>query len=281
MEVMCRVLEVSRSGYYAWRGRAPSVTAERQVALTEQIRQVHAASRKIYGAPRVHRELRQAGVRCARGTVAKLMRKAAIRSKMQRRFVVRTTDSRHGHPLAANCLNRQFQRSQPNQAWVADITYIPTGEGWLYLAAVLDLCSRKIVGWASGDSLAAELCCRALRMALVHRRPQQAVLHHSDRGVQYACDEYQQLLSQHGLDRSMSRTGNCYDNAVMESFFGTLKTELVHHETYPTRAAAQQSLFEYIEVFYNRKRLHSTLDYVSPADYEAQLSTAINEKSAD
>jgi putative transposase len=281
VEVMCRVLEVSRSGYYAWRGRAPSVTAQRQVALTEQIRQVHAASRQVYGAPRVHRELLAADVRCARGTVAKLMRKAAIRSKRQRRFVVRTTDSRHGHPLAANCLNRRFERPQPNQAWVADITYIATGEGWLYLAAVLDLHSRKIVGWATGDSLAAELCCRALQMALLQRRPRPRVLHHSDRGVQYACDEYQQLLSQHGLSRSMSRTGNCYDNAVMESFFGTLKTELVHHETYPTRAAAQQSLFEYIEVFYNRRRLHSTLDYVSPADYEARLSTTISAKSAD
>jgi putative transposase len=275
VEVMCRVLEVSRSGYYAWRGRAPSLTAQRQVALTERIRQVHAASRQVYGAPRVHRALLAVDVRCARGTVAKLMRKAAIRSKRCRRFVVRTTDSRHAHPIAPNCLNRQFQRPQPNQAWVADITYIATGEGWLYLAAVLDLCSRKIVGWASGDSLAAELCCRALQTALAQRRPRQAVLHHSDRGVQYACDEYQQLLSQHGLARSMSRTGNCYDNAVMESFFGTLKTELVHHEKYPTRAAARQSLFEYIEVFYNRRRLHSTLDYVSPADYEAQLGAAI------
>jgi transposase InsO family protein len=278
---MCRVLEVSRSGYYAWRGRAPSVTAQRQVELTERIRQVHAASRQVYGAPRVHRELLAADVRCARGTVARLMRKAAIRSKMQRRFVVRTTDSRHGHPIAPNCLNRRFQRTRPNQAWVADITYIPTGEGWLYLAAVLDLHSRKIVGWATGDSLAAELCCRALRRALVERRPRQALLHHSDRGVQYACDEYQKLLSAHGLARSMSRTGNCYDNAVMESFFGTLKTELVHHEKYPTRAAARQSLFEYIEVFYNRRRRHSTLDYLSPAEYEARLSATSSVKSAD
>ena len=272
MEVMCRVLEVSRSGYYAWRGRAPSTTARRQIELTERIRQVHGRSRQIYGSPRVHRELLAADVRCSRNTVAKLMRKAAIRSKMRRRFVVRTTDSRHGHPIAPNRLNREFQRTQPNQAWAADITYIPTGEGWLYLAAVIDLCSRKIVGWSTSDSLAAELSCRALRMALVHRRPRQAVLHHSDRGVQYACDQYQQVLSERGLTPSMSRRGNCYDNAVMESFFGTLKTELVHHETYPTREVARQSLFEYIEVFYNRQRRHSALDYISPADHEARLS---------
>jgi len=272
VEVMCRVLEVSRSGYYAWRGRAPSVTAQRQIELTERIRQVHDRSRQIYGSPRVHRELLAADVSCSRNTVAKLMRKAAIRSKMRRRFVVRTTDSRHGHPIAPNRLNREFERSQPNQAWAADITYIPTGEGWLYLAAVIDLCSRKIVGWSTSDSLAAELSCRALRMALAHRRPRQAVLHHSDRGVQYACDQYQQVLSERGLTPSMSRRGNCYDNAVMESFFGTLKTELVHHETYPTREAARQSLFEYIEVFYNRQRRHSALDYISPADYEVRLS---------
>jgi putative transposase len=274
VQVMCRVLQVSRSGYYAWRRRAPCVTVRRQVELTERIRQVHCASRQVYGAPRVHRELLAADVRCSRGTVAKLMRKAAIRSKMRRRFVVRTTDSRHAHPVAPNLLNRQFQRPRPDQAWAADITYISTDEGWLYLAAVIDLCSRKIVGWATSDSLAAELSCRALRMALLHRKPGRTVLHHSDRGVQYACDEYQRLLSEHGLTPSMSRTGDCYDNAMMESFFGTLKTELVHHEKYSTREAVQQSLFEYIEVFYNRRRRHSALGYLSPAEHEAQLKTA-------
>jgi transposase InsO family protein len=269
---MCHVLQVSRSGYYAWRRRAPSATAQWRAELTEQIRQVHRTSREVYGAPRVHRELLAAEVRCSRKTVAKLMRRAGIRSKMRRRFVVRTTDSRHAHPIAKNRLNRLFEQAQPDQVWAADITYIPTGEGWLYLAALIDLCSRKIVGWATGDSLAAELSCQALRMALLHRRPKATVLHHSDRGVQYACDEYQQLLTDHGLTPSMSRKGNCYDNAVIESFFGTLKTELVHHEQYATHEAARQSLFEYIEVFYNRRRRHSALDYVSPAEYEARLS---------
>jgi putative transposase len=271
VEVMGRVLRVSRSGFYAWRKRAPSATARRQTELAERIRQVHQGSRAVYGAPRVHRELLAADVRCSKNTVAKLMKQADLRSKMHKRFVVRTTDSRHPHPIAANRLNRQFQQPQPDHVWAADITYIPTGEGWLYLAALIDLCSRKIVGWATSDSLAAEVSCRALRMALVHRRPRGPLLHHSDRGVQYACDDYQRLLSEHGLAASMSRVGNCYDNAVIESFFGTLKTELAHHESYPTREAARQSLFEYIEIFYNRQRRHSALDYVSPHEYEQAL----------
>lgn len=279
MEVMCRVLEVSRSGYYAWRGRAPSAAAERRIKLTEQICQVHQKSDQVYGAVRVYRQLLTTDMRCSRNTVAKLMRRAGLRSKMQRRFVVRTTDSRHAHPIAKNLLNREFQRDDVNQAWAADITYIRTGEGWLYLAVLMDLCSRKIVGWATSDSLAAEMCCRALRMAMLHRRPQQPVLHHSDRGVQYACDEYGQLISESGLEPSMSRTGNCYDNAVIESFFGTLKTELVYHQNYATREAARQSLFEYIEVFYNRERLHSTLGYVSPATFEANLAKERESKS--
>jgi transposase InsO family protein len=200
--------------------------------------------------------------------VAKLMRLRGIRSKTRRRFVVRTTDSRHGYPLAANRLNRQFQQPAANQAWAADITYIPTAEGWLYLAAVIDLYSRKIVGWATADHLRAELPATALRMALRERNPSQELLHHSDRGVQYACDDYQQLLAKHNVVASMSRKGNCYDNAVMESFFGTLKTELTHHETFVTREDAKQTLFEYIEVFYNRKRRHSALGYCSPVEYE-------------
>jgi transposase InsO family protein len=271
---MCSVLKVSRSGYYAWRGRTPSPTARRQGELVEQIGQVHAASRRIYGAPRVYRELLACEVRCSKNTVAKLMRKAGLRSKMHKRFVVRTTDSRHGHPIAPNTLNRQFTQAKPNQTWAADITYIPTAEGWLYLAAVIDLCSRKIVGWTTSDSLAAELTCEALRGALIQRELPGGLLHHSDRGVQYACDDYQQVLARGGLTASMSRKGNCYDNAVMESFFGTLKTELVHHESYPTREAARQSLFEYIEVFYNRRRRHSALGYVSPDEYEQALSAS-------
>lgn len=272
MVVMCRVLCVSRSGYYAWRRRAPSATALRRAELTARIGQAHAESRRIYGAPRVHRELLAQDMRCSKNTVAKLMRKAGLRSKRRRRFVVRTTDSRHAHPIAPNRLNRKFQQAELNQAWAADITYIPTAEGWLYLAVVIDLCSRKIVGWSTSDSLAAELTCRALREAFLKRKPSGPLVHHSDRGVQYACDAYQQLLAGRNLATSMSRKGNCYDNAVLESFFGTLKTELVHHERYPTREAARQSLFEYIEVFYNRRRRHSALDYRSPHQYEQELS---------
>jgi putative transposase len=270
VDLTCRVLGVSRSGYYAWSRRAASAAVRRREDLTDRICQVHRGSREVYGAPRIHRELRSAGVRCSKNTVAKLMRQAAIRSKTRRRFVVHTTDSRHSHPIAPNRLNRCFEQTEPNKVWVSDITYIPTGEGWLYLAAVLDLYSRKIVGWATSDSLAAELSCRALRMAVQQRSPIGAVLHHSDRGVQYACEEFQELLRQHGITPSMSRTGNCYDNAVMESFFSAVKRELTHHHCYPTREAARQSLFEYIEVFYNRRRLHSALDYVSPAEYETR-----------
>jgi putative transposase len=284
VNLMCHVLQVSRSGYYAWRRRAPSVAAERQTQLTEQIRRVHKRSRAIYGSPRVHRELLAEDVRCSKNTVAKLMRAAGLRSKRRKRYRVRTTDSRHGHPTAPNRLNRAFCQPQPNQVWAADITYIATAEGWLYLAVVIDLCSRMIVGWSTSDSLAAELCVRALEAAVTQRRPRQAVLHHSDRGVQYACDDYQGLLAKHGLQPSMSRRGNCYDNAVTESFFGTLKTELVHHERYATREAARQSLFEYIEVFYNRSRRHSALGYVSPTEYEQQLEIgahAIRRSQAD
>lgn len=268
---MCDVLCVSRSGYYTWRGRGQSAMAQRRAKLTGEIRRVHAQSRAIYGSPRVHRVLAAGGIRCSKNTVAKLMRSEGLRSKRHKRFRVRTTDSRHPHPIAPNRLNREFCRSQPNQAWGADVTYIRTGEGWLYLAVVIDLCSRKIVGWATSDSLAADLCVRALEATLQERRPQKPPLHHSDRGVQYACEAYQQVLTQHGLQPSMSRRGDCYDNAVTESFFGTLKTELVHHEQYPTREAGRQSLFEYIEVFYNRQRCHSSLGYLSPTEYEQHL----------
>ena len=269
---MCHVLHVSRSGYYAWRQRPPSAQAQRRAELVGRIRQVHAASRKNYGSPRVWFELDAQGVRCSKNTVAKLMRQNGIRAQTKRRFVVRTTDSRHGHPVAENRLNRQFHRPLPNQAWAADITYIPTTEGWLYLAAVIDLGSRKIVGWSTADHLRAELVCDALEMAITHRQPVGELLHHSDRGVQYACDAYQGLLAKHDLTPSMSRTGNCYDNAVIESFFGTLKTELIHHATYATRADAHLALFDYIEIYYNRQRRHSTLGYQTPAEFEASLN---------
>jgi putative transposase len=266
------VLGASRSGYYAWRDRPPSPAAVRRDRLVEQIREAHRESRSTYGSPRVHRELKALGVACCENTVAKLMRLHDIRSKARRRFVARTTDSRHDRPVAENVLAREFYPDRPDTAWAADITYIPTAEGWLYLAAVIDLCSRKVVGWATADHLRAELPVEALRMALTHRRPTGELLHHSDRGVQYASDAYQSLLAEHGIEPSMSRKGNCWDNAVVESFFSTLKRELVHHENYVSHAEARRSLFEYIEVFYNRKRRHSTLGYRSPTEFEARLT---------
>jgi transposase InsO family protein len=270
--LMCRVLEVSRSGYYAWSVRPESPRAQRRARLTEQIRQAHQQSRQTYGSPRVHRELAAQGVPCCENTVAKLMRQAEIRSKARRRFVVRTTDSRHDQPVAENTLDRQFHVDRPDRVWAADITYVPTDQGWLYLAVVLDLCTRWVIGWATADHLRSELASQALRMALTHRRPAEGVLHHSDRGVQYACEDYRSLVASHGIELSMSRVGNCYDNAVVESFFSTLKRELVHHERYADHREADRSLFEYIEVFYNRRRRHSTLGYRSPAEFEASLN---------
>jgi putative transposase len=270
--LLCEVLGVSRSGYYAWRDRPPSPTAVRRERLVEQIREAHRESRAIYGSPRVHRELESRGVACCENTVAKLMRANDIRSKARRRFVARTTDSRHDRPVAENVLAREFYPDRPDTAWAADITYVPTAEGWLYLAAVIDLCSRKVVGWATADHLRADLAVEALRMALIHRKPAGELLHHSDRGVQYASDAYQAVLAEHRIEPSMSRAGNCWDNAVVESFFSTLKRELVHHESYADHEEARRSLFEYIEVFYNRRRRHSTLGYRSPAEFEARLN---------
>jgi transposase InsO family protein len=269
--VLCDVLGVSRSGFYAWRDRPPSPTALRRERLIEQIREAHEEARSVYGSPRVHRELKARGIVCCENTVAKLMRVHGIRSKASRRFVVRTTDSRHDRPVANNVLAREFYPDQPDTVWAADITYIPTAEGWLYLATVIDLCSRKVVGWATADHLRAELPVEALGMALTHRRPTGELLDHSDRGVQYASDASQSLLAAHGIEPSMSRTGNCWDNAVVESFFSTLKRELVHHEVDASHDEARRSLFESIEVFDNRKRRHSTLGYRSPAEFEARL----------
>jgi putative transposase len=271
VQLLCEILKVSRSGYYDWRERPASPQQQRRRQLLEQIRRVHERSRQIYGSPRIHAELKAAGVACCENTVAMLMKSGRIRSKLRRRFVVQTTDSRHACPIAPNLLERSFQQTTPNTVWVADLTYVQTQEGWLYLAAVLDLCSRKIVGWAMAEHMRAELCCDALNMGLRQRRPGAELLHHSDRGVQYACEEYQTLLAEHGIEVSMSRRGDCYDNAVMESFFGTLKTEQVYHNSYTTREEARQSIFEYIEVFYNRQRRHSALGYQSPEAFEASL----------
>jgi putative transposase len=271
VEALCNVLEVSRGGYYAWSQRPPSTGDLRRAALVGRIRAAHSESRATYGSPRVFRALKGGGVACCENTVAKLMKAEGIRSKSKRPFRVRTTDSRHDHPVAANVLNREFYPERADEVWTADITYVPTGEGWLYLAVVMDLFSRRIIGWSTADHLRAELTCDALEMALTHRRPNGELLHHSDRGVQYASGAYQELLAGHGIEPSMSRAGNCHDNAVTESFFSTLKGELTHHESYADREEARRSLFEYIEVFYNRKRLHSTLGYRSPADYEVRF----------
>ena len=272
VKITCRVLRVSRSGFYAWHRRGPSMQAQRREVLGKRIREVHEQSRGVYGSPRVHRTLVACGESVCENTVAKVMKTQQIKAKTAKSFVPCTTDSDHQSPVASNTLNRDFQASLPNQKWVTDMTYIPTDEGWVYLAVVLDLCSRRVVGWAMADHMRSELVVDALNMALAHRRPTRGLLHHSDRGVQYASDAYQGLLADHGIECSMSRKGNCYDNAAMESFFGTLKTELVYQERYVTRAEARASIFEYIEVFYNRQRLHSTLGYQCPEAFEAGLN---------
>jgi transposase InsO family protein len=267
--LICRVLKVSRSGFYAWLRREPSARQRRREHLVQKIKVVHQQNRGLYGSPRVHRALLIDGQTVSRNTVAKLMRQERIRAKTKRRFVPRTTDSRHHQPVARNLLDRNFAAPGPNRKWVADITYVPTEEGWLYLAAVLDLFSRKIVGWAMADHLQTDLVSDALHMALAQRQPGDGLLHHSDRGVQYASDDYQQLLTAHGITVSMSGKGDCWDNAVMESFWATLKTEWVHQQQFQSRQQAKASIFEYIEVFYNRNRLHSSLGYVSPESFEA------------
>jgi transposase InsO family protein len=268
--VMCRVLLVSRSGFYAWQRRKPSRRTQRAEELIKKIRKVHEDSRGLYGSPRAHRALLIDGEVVSRNTVAKLMRKAKIRANTRKRFVPRTTDSRHDRPVADNLLERDFTAAAPNRKWLADITYVPSGEGWLYLAAVLDTFSRRVVGWSMAEHMEVDLVAEALNMAMMHRRPAGAkLLHHSDRGSQYASDDYQGLLERHGITVSMSGKGDCYDNAMMESFWATLKCELVHQRRYVTREQARQSIFEYIEVFYNRKRLHSSLGYVSPDSFEA------------
>ena len=269
---MCDTLQVSRSGFYAWMNRAPSARHQRQESLTTQIRQAYHASRCLYGSPRVHAELLERGIRVCLNTVAKLMKQAQIRSKIKRRFVVRTTDSNHVYPIAANVLDRQFAAAGPGQKWCCDITYIPTDRGWLYLAAVMDLCSRKIVGWSMADHLRASLCADALKMALDRQCPQAGLLHHSDRGIQYACEEYQQLLETEGITVSMSRSGNCYDNAAMESFFKTLKVELIYQTHFAGEPEARSTIFEYIEIYYNRQRRHSAIGYQSPEAFEASLN---------
>jgi len=265
---MCDVLRVSRSGYYAWRRRPVSGRSQQRELLLSEIKQIHHERKKdVYGSPRVHEELKARGKRCNVKTVAGIMRENGIQSKTAKKFKA-TTDSKHSRPVAQNVLNRNFDVQGANQVWLADITYVWTREGWLYLAAVEDLYSRKVVGWSLSERLHSRLVVDAFEMAIGRRLPGEELLHHSDRGSQYASEHYQRLLQAHGISCSMSRKGDCYDNAPMESFFATLKKELIYHEEYQTREEARQSIFEYIEVFYNRVRRHSALGYLSPDDFE-------------
>jgi putative transposase len=276
LRLMCRVLEVSPSGFYAWWRRPPSVRAIADELLLLRVRITHRQSGETYGAPRVHRALRAQGTRVGKKRVARLMREHELAARRRKRGV-RTTDSTHTHPIAPNLLDRQFDVTgvrDVNRIWVSDLTYIPTREGWLYLAGVLDLRSRRCVGWAMRETLDADLAVSALRMALGARRPAPGLIHHSDRGVQYACEAYRTLLDAHGLVASMSRKGDCWDNAVAESFFATLELELIVKSDWHTRDEARVAIFRYIETWYNRQRLHSTLGYLSPAQYEEQVQAA-------
>jgi len=266
---MSRVFGVSRSGYYQFLHATPSRRAQEDERLLLKIKAIHQSSRETYGSPRIHAELREEGETCSRKRVSKIMRKSAIMAKMKRRFKV-TTRANPKAAVAPNVLQQDFSAQSPNQRWVADFTYIDTREGWLYVATVLDLFSRRIVGLAMSDRMTDELVIAALEQALIHRQPNTTLTHHSDRGSQYTSRNFQNLLRKRGIIASMSGTGNCYDNSAMESFYHTLKTEHVYFEQYTTREEAKQSIFEYIEVFYNRQRKHSTLGYVSPMVYEKQ-----------
>lgn len=268
MVELCRVLRVSRSGYYAWQGRPESRRDRDNRAILVQIRATHANKRKrCYGSPRIQEELRRAGYQCGRHRVARLMRNAGIQAQGRRKFKV-TTDSVHQKPVAPNILARNFEATAPNQKWAGDITYIWTAEGWLYLAVILDLFSRMVVGWSMQSHISKELVCSALRMAIANRLPLGNLLMHSDRGSQYASFDYQRILRTFGLVCSMSRKGNCWDNAISESFFASLKTECVYQLDLDTRAMAQNEIFDYIEVFYNRERFHSSLGNLSPWEFE-------------
>jgi putative transposase len=272
VRLLCRTLSVSSAGFYAWCRRGLSLRAKNDEALTVAIRASHAASGKTYGSPRIHSDLTAENYRVSRKRVARLMRAEGIEGQRKRRFRV-TTDSRHSHPVAANRLQRDFTASAPDTVWATDITYIWTREGWMYLAVILDLFSRRVVGWAMDSCIDRTLAIDALSMALTTRRPKPGLLHHSDRGVQYASDDYQRQLRNHDIVCSMSRKGDCWDNAVAESFFSTLKAELVYRTDFVTRSQARTSIFEYIEAFYNGRRRHSFLGYVSPVEYEAAAAT--------
>lgn len=272
VRALCLYLKASPSGFYDWEQRQhyPGARTLENQSLAQEIKTIHAQSRQTYGSPRVEKELRKKGRRHGRNRIARLMQRAGLWGRQKRRYRVQTTDSHHDEPIAPNRLAQAPKATAPNQLWVADITYIETKQGWLYLAAILDLYSRKIVGWAMHERIDAALVRKALAMAVLHRRPPAKLLFHTDRGVQYASGDYRQALSQAGLIPSMSRKGNCYDNAAMESFWSTLKLELVYRRRFATRAQARLDIFDYIETFYNRQRTHSALNYLSPVDFELQ-----------
>ena len=272
VRVLARVLNVSVAGYYRWKNSAK--TAGRHLEVLRAIKDLHRSSRGTYGSPRIFAQLKALGHKTSKATVERLMREHGIRSKTKRRFRVTTTDSKHSMPVAQNHLQRDFSPTAPNEKWASDITYIPTTEGWLYLAVILDLFSRRVVGWSMDETMPTELTLRALRMALDNRSPGAGLMHHSDRGSQYAAGDYRKLLAHRRIVCSMSRKGDCWDNAVVESFFGTLKCELVHHEVFETRAEARLKIFEWIEAFYNRVRIHSTLGFRSPEEYERLAKVA-------
>lgn len=269
---MCGAFGVSRSGYYAWLRRPESQRKADDKALSELIKTIHEESRGEYGSPKIHEELRRRGTRCGRKRVVRLMRKDGLRAKTIRKFKA-TTNSKHTLPVAENVLNRDFVPTEPNKAWAADITYIWTNEGWLYLAVVIDLFSRAVVGWSMSERMTRSLVIDAFILAVKRRNPAPGLIHHSDRGSQYASDDFQKVLTKYGAICSMSRKGNCWDNAPAESFFASLKRGLVFHNQYQTRAQARQSIFDYIERFYNRKRIHSSLGYRTPFEVD-QLKLA-------
>jgi len=261
------VLQVSRNGYYDWRDRPESKRSRDNRAALTQIREVHTQSREAYGGLKTWRELRAKGFRWGRHRIARLRREAGVEARRKRRFRI-TTQSRAGGVAADNRLKQRFEAKAVNRIWVGDITFVPTAEGWLYLAVLIDLYSRRVVGWAMSERIDQQLVLDALNMALLQRRVKPGLIHHSDQGRQYSSAAYQAVLQRHRMIASMSRRGNCYDNAVAESFFSSLKNELIHHSTFRTRHEARTAIFEYIEVFYNRQRRHQSLDFISPIDYE-------------
>jgi len=271
VEKMCRALKISKSGYYAWRNKPKSMRALANEKLDHHIRTIYEQNKGRCGSPRITEALNEQDIACSKNRVADRMRKNNIKAKTKKRFKV-TTNSKHNHPIAPNLLNQDFTAQRPNQIWASDITYVWTREGWLYLAVILDLFSRRIVGWAMSNRLGQELVLNAFQQALWRRRPGHGIIFHSDQGVQYACTAFRNLLKEYKFIQSMSGKGNCYDNAVVESFFHTLKTELVYFETYLTREDARNSIFEYIETYYNRIRLHSTLGYCPPIQFEQRWS---------